>query len=313
VLAPLDVALHPDPSVRPANGLAWLAAWQHAAVSEENRGHTPADPNARLQVGYDSHIGRSKILLGQTNQDAIWVSTRGPLSLLVVCDGISTANAGSGDVASSIATHVLANLWDQALPRLSSRRQSEIRDFLDRALRTANTAVCDAALRIAGGNLDGRVPMGTTLVTAISHGNQVHLAWLGDSRAYLLGPYGASLLTADENQACERLKAWHLGYIESWEATGFALVGYLGHFNELARAEALPAHHATFTLLPGERLLLMSDGISDYLGEHHPEVAHVLAAVGRQDDPDETSRALVGLANRAGGGDNCSIVVASLW
>ncbi len=313
VMAPLDIALHPDPGMRPADGLAWLVLWQQAAIAEESRGYMAPDLNARLQVGYDSHIGRAKVLLGQTNQDALWISTRGPISLLIVCDGISTANAGSGDIASAIASHVVANLWEQALPRISAGRPAEIRDFLDRALRTANTAVCDAALRIAGGNLDGRVPMGTTIVVAYVHGNQVYLAWLGDSRCYLLGSYGASLLSADENQACERLRAWHLGYVEHWEAAGFALVGYLGHFNELTRAEALPAHHVNFTLLPGERLIFMSDGISDYIGEHHPDVSHVIAAVGRQDDLDETARSLVGLANRGGGGDNCTAIVASLW
>ncbi len=313
VLAPLDAALHPDSALRPADGLAWLAMWQQAALAEEKRGYTVHDPAARTNIGYDSHIGRMKVLASQTNQDAIFANSRGPISLLVLCDGISTANAGSGDVASSIASHVVANLWEVALPRLASAPSAEVRDFLDRALKSANAAVCDAALRFAGGNLDGRVPMGTTVVLAIVHGNVVHLAWLGDSRAYLVGPYGASLITADENQACERLKAWHLSYVDHWEPAGFALVGYLGHFNELLRAEALPAHHITFTLIPGERLLLCSDGVTDYVGESHPEVAAALATLVRQDDLDEAARGLVALANRGGGGDNCSAIIASLW
>lgn len=312
-LAPLDAGLHPDPAQRPADGLEWLARWQTAAVTEEARAYAARNPNARLQVGYDSHIGRMKVLLTQTNQDCIVVSTKGPLSLLVVCDGISTANAGSGDVASSIAAHVIANLWEQALPRLVSAGPSDIREFIDRALRTANTAVCEAALRFAGGNLEGRVPMGTTCTVAVAHGSWVQLAWLGDSRAYLVGPYGASLITADENQAGERLKAWHLGFLDAWDPAGFALVGYLGHFNDLIRPEALSAHHTAFTLLPGEHLVICSDGISDYVGETHPEVAAVMAREVGGDDPDEAARRLVGLANRGGGGDNASCVIARLW
>jgi serine/threonine protein phosphatase PrpC len=312
-LAPLDAALHPFPDQRPEDGLAWLALWQAAAVAEENRLYAPHNAASRMHIGYDSHIGRMKILITQTNQDSIFVSSKGPLSLLVVCDGISTANAGSGDVASSIASHVIANLWEQALPRLAQAGAGEIREFLDRALRMANAAVCEAALRFASGDLDGRIPMGTTAVVSLVHGNHVSIAWLGDSRAYLVGNYGASLLTADENQAGERLKAWHLKFLDNWDAAGFALVGYLGHFDEMSRPEALPAHHTSFTFLEGERLVLCTDGVTDYVGETHPEVSSLIAACCVSDDPDETARALVSNANRGGGGDNATSLVAYLW
>lgn len=312
-LAPLDMALHPDPTQRPHDGLDWLACWQTAALAEESRAYATQDLGHRMSIGYDSHIGRAKVLQTQTNQDCLYISTRGHLSLLCVCDGISTANAGSGDVASSIACHVIANLWEQALPRLGDAGPAEIRSFLDRALRMANTAICEAALRFAGGNLDGRVPMGTTCVIAVVFGTTVHLAWLGDSRAYIVGPYGASLVTADENQAGERLKAWQLHFLDYWDPAGFALVGYLGHFNELSRPEALTAHHTQFTILPGERLVMCSDGVSDYVAESHPEVAQVFRNCVVGDDPDDIARRLTGLANRGGGGDNATCLVASLF
>lgn len=313
VLAPLDAALHPDPAMRPRDGLEWQAMWQVAALAEEARSYAQRDASARLHIGYDSHIGRSKILLTQTNQDSLFVSTKGPLSLLVVCDGISTANAGSGDVASSISSHVIANLWDQALPRLVQSEPHEIREFLDRALKMANQAVCEAALRFAGGNLDGRVPMGSTAVVALIYGNRVWLAWLGDSRAYLVGGYGASLLTFDENQASERLRAWHLNFLDRWDPAGFALIGYLGHFDEMTRAEALPAHHTSFTLVPGERLVLCSDGVTDYIGDAHPVVSARVAQCCSAAEPFDCARALVAAANAGGGGDNITTVVASLW
>ncbi len=312
-LAPLDAALHPDPTRRPPDGLAWLVRWQAAAVAEDSRLDTPRSDDLRLRVGFDTHVGRMKVLHTQTNQDAMFVSSRGPLTLLVVCDGISTATAGSGDVASGIAVHVVANLWEQALGRLADAEDPEIFDFLDRALRMANQAVCEAALRYANGRLEGRVPMGTTAVLAIARGNRVCLAWLGDSRAYLVGPYGAALLTADQNQAGDRMITWAVGEDPWWDATGFALVGYVGHFNEWSRAEALPVAHLALTLLQGERLVLCSDGITDYLADTHPEVGRALAALVVGDDPDEIALALVSAANRGGGGDNATAVVAGLW
>jgi serine/threonine protein phosphatase PrpC len=312
-LAPLDAGLHPDPTRRPANGLEWQARWQAAALAEEARAYAARNAIARLQIGYDSHVGKMKLLLTQTNQDSLTIASKGPLTLLAVCDGISTANAGSGDVASSIACHVIANLWEQALPRLVSAGPVELREFLDRALRTANTAVCEAALRFAGGNIEGRVPMGTTCTVAVIHGNWVSMAWLGDSRAYLIGAFGASLITADENQAAERLRAWHLGFLDAWDPSGFALVGYLGHFNDMMRPEALSAHHAGFTLLPGEHLLLCSDGVTDYIGETHAEVAGILAETVLGADPEEAARKLVTLANAGGGGDNATCIICRLW
>ena len=312
-VAPLDLALHPDPALRPKDGLAWQALWQVAAVAEEKRSYARREPSARLNYGYDSHIGRAKMLRSQTNQDSVFVSTKGPLTLLVVCDGISTANAGSGDVASSIATHVIANLWEQALPRLVEAGPAETREFLDRALRMANQAVCEAALRFGGGNLEGRVPMGTTAVVALVYGNHIWFAWLGDSRAYLVGNYGTSLLTFDENQASERLRAWHLRFIDEWDPAGFALVGYLGHFDEMWRPEALPAHHANFTLVPGERFVLCSDGVTDYLGDSHPEAALHLAEAVHGNDPYHAAQQLIVQANRGGGGDNITTIVAGLF
>jgi serine/threonine protein phosphatase PrpC len=311
-LAPLDAALHGNVMLRPPDGLAWLAQWQAAAVAEEARGYAVRNPLARLTVGYDSHIGRMKMLQTQTNQDALFVSQRGALSLMVLCDGISTANAGSGDVASSISCHVIANLWEQAIPRLVGAGPGDLRAFLDRALRMANTAVCEAALRFAGGDLTDRIPMGTTILLSLVHGNHVSIAWLGDSRIYLVGPYGASLVTADENQAAERLKAWHLRFLESWDPGGFALVGYVGHFDEAMKPEALSAHHLTFTLVPGERLVLCTDGITDYIAEAHPEVSRVISEVTRDQRPEDAAHLLTWRANQGGGGDNCSCIVAAL-
>jgi len=311
-LAPLDAALHPDPSKRPADGLAWLVRWQAAAVAEDARLDTPASDDMRLRVGFDTHVGRMKMLHTQTNQDCVFIGTRGPLAMLVVCDGISTATAGSGDVASGIAAHVVASLWEQALSRLFEADDAELFDFIDRALRMANQAVCEAALRYANGRLEGRVPMGTTALVALARGNRVCIGSLGDSRAYLVGPYGAAILTADQNQAADRLQLWSEGYEPWWDPAGFALVGYVGHFNEANRAEALPVSHIAFTLLPGEKLVLVSDGITDYLAEEHPDVATALTRLVVGDNNDEIAMDLVREANRAGGGDNATAIVASL-
>ncbi len=309
-LGPLAAVVDPHVNNR-IDAQTWETRWRASLDAEAARA-TAYEPKARLRVGYDTHIGRMKVLHSQTNQDALYVATKSTQSLMVVCDGISTANTGSGDLAAGISAQVIASLWEQALPRLVHGRAEDAHDFLDRALRTANQAVCEASLRLAGGKLDNRVPMGSTAVVAVGQGNRISLAWLGDSRAYVVGKYGAAQLTADANQAGERIVDWQRGQLAQFDATGFALVRYIGHFNESGQAEPIPPLHTEIVLLPGERLVMCSDGVTDYCATGPAEVARVFTDVVLRADVDSVARALVELANRGGGGDNATAIVAAV-
>jgi serine/threonine protein phosphatase PrpC len=311
-LAPIDAALHPTPELRPRNGAAWLDMWARSATAEEARRLAENDDSPRWDVGYDSHVGIAKLLVTQTNQDALFVGVEGSQALLVVCDGISTSSAGTGDQASGITAHVLGSLWEQRREALAGASKGEILAFLERALRLANQAVCEAALRMAGGTLDGRVPMGTTCVAALVRGNRVFLAWLGDSRAYLVGGYGASLLTADHNQSLSHLLLYQADGRAHWDPTGYALTSFVGSFDDQFRPDPIPMSHRSFRIRPGERLVLCSDGVTDYIASTHPDVSAAIRRAAFAGDPPLAARALVDLANRGGGGDNATAIVAAL-
>lgn len=302
---PLLAALHPDPASRP-DARAWMAMWEAASDAERARAARPPD-ESRISVGFDSHIGKVKLLQSQTNQDCLYIGTRGASSLLVVADGISVSDAGRGELASRLVASALGRLWENiGNAPISPRR------LLDRSLHLANRTVCERALRIAGGDLSGRMPMGTTVVAALVQGNQVHLSWLGDSRAYLLGPWGASQLTSDDNVSGERYIAWCGGFARSWGPAGHALTRYVGHFDTSWAPAPLPAHHTRFVLMPGERVVLCSDGVTDYIDSHEGGVAAKLLETLRIPDAEEAARHIVSQANRAGGGDNTSAVVFNL-
>ena len=88
------------------------------------------------------------------------------------------------------------------------------------------------------------------------------------------------------------------------------LVGYLGHFNMAGEAEPLEPTLARVRLLPGEHLLLCSDGLNDYAADSHAELHGLLAAAVREDDLTAAARKLVGEANLGGGGDNVTVLIA---
>lgn len=299
-LAPLATALSADPPERPTPA-AWLLQWRQVEHAERER-QQMLDPEAPLKVGFDSHIGRVKLMQMQTNQDCLFAGHRGHRRLLVLCDGISVSDAGRGDLASKLATQAVGRLWENTpLDRVNTRRLAE------RALHLANRTICERALKLANGDLTHRLPMGTTIILAMTHGNRVHLAWLGDSRIYLLGEYGVALVSADDNVSGERFLAWCDGVARAWNPSGHALVRYLGHFDSSWSPAPFAAHHVELVLRPGERLLLCSDGITDYIDAHESGVARRIGEACQVPDPDEACRSLVNLANRLGGGDNASV------
>ena len=152
--------------------------------------------------------------------------------------------------------------------------------------------------------------MGTTVVVLVVHQGHAYLVSAGDSRAYLIGPYGASLLTSDDNQSTERMQRWVKEGWPRWRAQGPALTRYLGYFDAFDRPITPPLRCREFALLPSEQVLLCSDGITHYLSDNEPEVARQLASVLLQaTNPQEAACALVELANYAGGRDNASCVV----
>ena len=74
----------------------------------------------------------------------------------------------------------------------------------------------------------------------------------------------------------------------------------------------MPPGAISFTLRPGERLLLCSDGITDYIASDSPSAAASIAAINAQADIDEACWDLVRAANRKGGGDNATVLILTL-
>jgi serine/threonine protein phosphatase PrpC len=208
---------------------------------------------------------------------------------LVVADGMGGHPAG--DVASQIAMNALV----EAFPALPD---GDLGLALKQAYRRVNEAVFQA-----GEDEPAHAGMGTTLTSALLHGKYATIAHVGDSRAYLLRGQVLTQVTRDHTVVAEEVAQ---GRITAEAARRDPRRNRLTHvIGTHPRLESkLPAIFE-LTLLPGDRLLLCSDGLYDVLDDGEMRRALV------EQDPGDAARQLVEAAKERGTSDNATAVVAA--
>src|SRR5262245_10658406 len=219
--------------------------------------------------------------------------------LFIVADGMG--GHAAGEVASKMAAETLAAFYKKS-------REGEVTwPFkLDPNLPLiANRLICGVKLACYHIYLDaranvGRKGMGTTIVTAALDKNQIHIAHVGDSRAYRIRGETIERLTRDHNML-EEFKKYSPDMTPE-EEKNFA------HRNVLNRAlgvrEAVEVdiqHHA---LVSGDRFVLCSDGLSGPVDDQT-----ILGAVLNSDELDGAVAKLIEKANDGGGQDNVTAMV----
>lgn len=281
-------------------------------------------PYTRLEhrLAVDGHIGINKQKQRPINEDATFTRADGLLakSLVLVADGVTHATLGTGNEASALVVAAAAERW----PRLLHSRLADgempprvAENVLGSLARAANTAIALRAteLTVEPAPAASEV-MASTLVLALLDGNRLHLLNLGDSRAYLFARGELERLTADHDVRHELLRERRSLFEVTGTRGGSQLTRFVGRMErrEGAWQAVDPApdfHH--LTLLPGDRLLLCSDGVSDYVGGTEAEAdAAIARALGEHRDPARAAFELVVLANRGGGGDNITCIVVDV-
>ena len=216
---------------------------------------------------------------------------------MVVADGMG--GEAAGEIASRRAIAVLVDLvlrtpdWimlldDQLIRRVEQRMEQRFRQIhtaLNEQVRTDS-------------NLFG---MGTTMTLAVSHGADLLLTYLGDSRAYLFHKDQLTRLTHDQTVVQELIDA---GMIRPEEATTHPLRNRLTGAISTKFAEANAAL-CSVTLADGDRLLLCTDGLSDLVPE-----SLIAEALRRVPEPADACAILIEQALARGGKDNITVVVA---
>jgi protein phosphatase len=228
----------------------------------------------------------------ETNQDCVFSAP--DLGLVVLADGMG-GHAG-GEVASDVAiTTIVAVLKDALLSRLDEVDSSELSSTLMRAFERANEKILDRASENA--DLKG---MGTTVVLALEHRGTLHIAHVGDSRAYLLQQSALRCLTHDHSLVAEMVNA---GELSPSQARNHRLRNYLTR--SLGR-QVPQVELQSVTWHTGDYLLLCSDGLTSMLEDRKIEKLMTRYCP----DLNKTCEELVKAANSKGGKDNISVVLA---
>ncbi|MFN2222189.1 MAG: Stp1/IreP family PP2C-type Ser/Thr phosphatase [Chloroflexota bacterium] len=208
--------------------------------------------------------------------------------LYIVADGVGGSDAG--EVASRYATertihHFLAN---SAMDDWGER--------LRQAMLTANTEL----RKLSGSQYQG-LRMATTMVATVLHDDQATLANVGDSRAYHWRTGVIRQITKDQSLVARLLEE---GAITEQEAANHPRKNVILHSLGSESAPEIDLYEVD--LLPGEMLVLCSDGLTRHVSD--AEIANAVGAMPTA----EATETLIQLANSRGGEDNISVAVLSI-
>jgi len=234
----------------------------------------------------ETHIGKVR----QENQDRFFIDP--DVCLFLVSDGMGGHRGGA--VASRIIAEDLPVMIENALERLEKPSIRTVKNILERSI-----AEQSRQLRLEGTSELGYRDMGATIVVALLHGGRCYIANVGDSRAYLLRRGRLKQLTRDHSVTSELIEQ---GRLKPEDARDHSTAGQVTRY--MGMEQRAHPHVRSFTLKPGDRILLCTDGLTDLVDEAC--IAQTLEALA---EPRDAARALVAAANDAGGHDNVTALV----
>jgi len=213
--------------------------------------------------------------------------------LLAVADGMG--GAASGEIASETAVETLFETFSAKELTEGSAAPQEISAALDDCLQTANTRIHDKGVEEAEHR-----GMGTTMTAAFVSGDTVHIAQVGDSRAYLLRKNKLVQVTKDQSLISQLIEDGTLTEEEAEKLGGRNII-----LQALGVEADVNVEVKSMEVLDGDILMLCSDGLSgmvkDAMMEENLTSADEIGAVAKR---------LVSMANDAGGRDNITVILA---
>ena len=244
-----------------------------------------------IRYAAQTDVGRRRT----NNEDALFASAED--GVFVVADGVG--GRAAGELASHLTVETFqesASQLKEAVVRYTSRPEwqtrNEVLELLD--------SICQKASRVVFDESEARNKRGmtTTLVTAVVGGGAVFLAHVGDSRAYLIRDGLIRQLTEDHSMVNELVRAGQMTYEEAIRSRYRSVITRAVGLYPTVQADVM-----CIEVLPGDRLVLCSDGLSDPVPENDIE------AIASQDDVETATSQLILQALENGGPDNVTVVL----
>lgn len=231
-----------------------------------------------MAVGSSTDIGAVR----KANEDSFLIDEG--KKVFAVADGMGGHE--NGKLASNLAIEVFTT----ALAELDAIKDTEV---LARIVALANETVYRYQEDIAG------KIMGTTFTVAAVDGDKLHIAHIGDSRAYRIRQGVIEQLTNDHSYLAELVR---LGEVER------AALEQNSRKNVLLKAlgpePVVEAQLLTESWQPGDVLLLCTDGLYNALSEE--ELGRIIQTSG---DLQQAADRLVAAALISNGADNMTVVL----
>ena len=245
-------------------------------------------------------------LLRSHNEDAI--ASDASIGFVILADGMGGYNAG--EVASEMAVLSITAEVNEALGSYSAK--PAVLDIVDRPFLSKSilkkllvdvVATANASIYHASQTYPQCAGMGTTLALGLFTNNQLLVGHIGDSRVYRLRNHQLEQMTEDHSLLQEEIRA---GILTLEQAK------HCNHKNLVTRALGVGAEVELelneFKVEVGDIYLLCSDGLSDLVDDALIEATlnHYVS------DLTSAADVLVQLANKHGGKDNVSVILAKV-
>lgn len=225
-----------------------------------------------------THVGHVR----KVNEDSILVVPE--QNIWVVADGMG--GHAAGDLASQTIVDSIAML-PPGLP--ATDRMVEIR----RAIEGAHAKLTDVS------EARGGATIGSTVVALTIAADNFVAFWAGDSRLYLLRNGEIDMLTADHSLVAELVEAGEMSWDEAeHHPQSNAITRAVGVGGDEFELDKIRGE-----VMPGDRFLLCSDGLSKYAPFELLRRAMVGAPIETVVDK------LMNIALKGGAADNISIIV----
>jgi protein phosphatase len=244
---------------------------------------------AEFMAEFAVHVGgRSAQGIRPNNQDRYVADAE--KHVFLVADGMGGQEFG--ERASGLAAEIIPRVLHDCLASHGNAGAA-----VQQALAEANQAIVHAGQHQAVGRR-----MGTTAVLAVQQADQVYVAGLGDSRAYLIRGDRVEQLTVDHTVADALERNGTLTHDQAQQSPWRnVLYKFLGCAEMTEGAEVRP-----FTPQAGDLLVLATDGLTN-----HVTPDDLRAGAARHPNPQGWADELVALALERGSRDNVTCVVVA--